>query len=348
MCLIAANKDVFRFYFLYHCIKHFKKDNYMKKVWLLAIGLYACSVAAQPAFTSGNCFAVGDSSKLGFAVYTQPFDNFVTATGTAYTWDFSNAAWAAPTVPYVFQPGSESIHTLFAGSTINEYAAVMFPRDLFFTYNSPKDTLYYDGLYTSVNSKYNPAVPYFSFPLNFNDSGTTWKQQFANPNQPANATGSVSRMWVYDGYGTLKLPYGTVQKVMRLRTRQTDSVYVLKGGVTAEELIWFDETTGIPVLRFVKNATVISAYYASASATAAVDNTVITGVKVYPGVADDYITVSGLSGSAVYTISNAAGVVCIKGRLHTHANSIHVQSLPAGMYYFTDDSGHRARFFIVR
>lgn len=232
---------------------------------LLLLLIWGMQLSAQPTFTSANCFQVGDTSRLGFSVFAESFESWVAQTGSNHTWDFSTTNWVEPTVPYVFQAATASIHTLFAGSDINEYGLVLFPRDLFYTYSAGQDTLYYDGLYTSTNYLYRPHVPYLTFPLDFGDSASYYGQQFANVNQPTTATGSVTRRWVYDGYGTLQLPYGTIPNCYRIRTHQVDSIYVISSGTPYDELIWFRASDGIPVLRFLKNATLISAYYTSAS-----------------------------------------------------------------------------------
>lgn len=269
---------------------------------LLPIFIFGTILTAisQPQFTNNQCFQVNDTSRLGFAIVNQNFDGFKTLTGSNYTWDFSSGqipgpwtSWASPTVEYKFQPSSQSIHTLFQNTQINEYANTPFARDLFYSYSNNNDTLYYEGLYSNTSYLAMPRFAYLTFPLNFNDSTGIWAQQFANPNQPTFATGSVTRSWKYDGYGTVVFPYGTVTNVYRIKTFQVDSNYIINLATTYEEFIWFRQSDGIPVLRFLKNGTLISAYYASASGTTGLnENFNEMDVSVYPNPFNENIIIS--------------------------------------------------------
>jgi hypothetical protein len=242
----------------------------------------ALPVLAQPDFTASSVFQVGDS----YALMIQDFAVHVPQTGSAHVWDFSGnttagpwGTWTKPTSPYKFQAASKSLQTSFATSEVNEYNAGAFPRDLFYTYSASKDTLYYDGLHTSSNYRYVPHIPYLAFPLKFNDSGTVHVDQFTNPSQPTVKTGSVDRTWIYDGYGTVKFPYGEAQDVFRIRTVQKDSAFIgtFVTGVQYDELIWFRKSDGIPVLRFYKNGTTINAYFTSAEAGSGIARGAVPG-----------------------------------------------------------------------
>lgn len=68
-----------------------KKCNNHKKILLLSSFMAAFIVGlAQPQFTNTHCFEVGDTSRLGFAIVTQTFDDYKALTGTNYTWDFNS------------------------------------------------------------------------------------------------------------------------------------------------------------------------------------------------------------------------------------------------------------------
>ena len=254
-------------------------------------------LVAQPQFTASNCFQLNDASSIGFAVVSAPFGNQQSLTGSDYTWDFSSTGtpgpwtnWAAPTAEYVFQASSSSIHTPFLATQINEYGQLPFARDHFYSYSSASDTLYMNGFYSSSNHQYIPAIPYLSFPLSYSDSIHTHTIQ----NQGAPMTGSVTRYWIYDGFGTLVLPYGTANDVYRIRSMQVDSSYVLNSILsTNEEIIWFRQSDGIPVLRFVKQGeTVMYAYYASASGATAISETKSNKLSVFPNPIQERIHVT--------------------------------------------------------
>jgi hypothetical protein len=305
----------------------------MKTTLTFLLTLFATGMLlAQPAFTSSNCFQVNDSSKLGFAVYSETFESFIPQTGTNHTWNLGSTGWTAPTVSYLFQAGSQSSHSVFSNSEINEYALTTFFRDIFYSYSTDKDTLYMDGFYLSISYAARPSYPYLSFPLNFGDSVFTRTQQFGIPTQPTNATGSVSRYWIYDGYGTLQLPYGTVNNVYRIRTKQIDSTYITSFATASEEMIWFDANTGIPVLRFVKNGALISAYFASANGSSTALNRMDKSpeIRLFPNpVIDKLVLPTNLPVKEIKIIDYSGRVVLEQ---LTPTNEINVTSLSKGLF----------------
>lgn len=315
----------------------------MKKNYFRLFALLISSVAAaQPQFEAINCFQVNDSSKLGYALVTDTYESFVSQTGSNYTWDFSNTgapgpwtSWTNPTASYLFQPASQSTHTTFATSEINELVYLAFGRDLFYTYSSDQDTLYYDGLYISNNYPYKPRVPYLSFPLNFNDSIYTNTQQYANYTQPTVATGSVTRYWLYDGFGTVKFPYGTATNVYRIRTKQVDSNFIINTANIFEEMMWFRQSDGIPVLRFQKNGTLVNAYYASAEAASAIEDIANNEqhTHVYPNPFSNNISIllpKGEKGKQI-NVYNCQGQKIISESWPAN-NSIDTEMLDKGIY----------------
>lgn len=315
----------------------------MKKNYLtLTCTLFVAALFAQPQLTSNDCFQVNDSSKLGFAIVSQNYDDFISQTGNNYTWDFTTTgtpgpwtSWTNPTTAYKFQAGSQSTHTTFSLSTINEYALTAFARDLFYTYSPNNDTLYLDGIYVSNNYKYAPHIPYLTFPLSFDDSVYTHTNQYGIPTQPTNKTGSVSRYHIYDGFGTLKLPYGNVSNVYRVRTKQIDSSTVLNAVLaTYEEIIWLRQSDGIPVLRFLKNGTLISAYYASATIASGVEESVLNNeINVYPNPFNDKLSINTITTEAISSVNvyNNVGQIVISTK--GDVKEINTTNLSSGSYF---------------
>ncbi len=264
---------------------------------------------AQPQFTANHCFQVNDSSTLGFAVVNQSFDNFIPLTGNNYTWDFSNTGshgpwinWTSPTTSYKFQPSTQSIHRLFGASEINEHGDVAFARDHFYTYSPIRDTLFLDGFYNTSNKYFSPHLPYLTFPLSFSDSVYTKTIQTGGTGL---GPGIITRYWVYDGFGTIKMPFGTEINVYRIRTRQIDSSTVVNL-VTAdtEELIWFRQLDGIPMLRFVKQGSLIAAYYTSVYVASREDVSALdTKLLIYPNPFTTQIMLSNFTGKNILLIN---------------------------------------------
>lgn len=325
----------------------------MKKFYNTMLGLMFLTQAfAQPQFTSSNCFQVGDNSTLGFSVYLQPFENIVSQRSITYTWDFSGENWVNPSTPYLFQPASQSIHGTFTSSEINEYSNISFARDLFFSYSANKDTLFYDGFYSGSTYLSRPHFPYLTFPLNINDSVFSYVKQYANPNQPTNATGSVSRYWVYDGFGDVTLPYGSTTNLFRIRTKQVDSVYVTSTANVSEELIWFRQADGIPVLRFVKNGSGVSAYHTSTAISTGISDSKenSSSIGVFPNPFSDFLQIDNQSGMEIKSVRiyNAIGSVVYSS--DNSFNTINTTELNSGIYFieFMTDNATSFRQRIIK
>jgi hypothetical protein len=193
--------------------------------------------------------------------------------------------------------------------------------------------LYTDGFYNSSNKVYLPRIPYLSFPLSFSDSVYTHTLQSGGT---AVGPGSVSRYWVYDGFGTVKLPYGTQSNVYRIRTKQVDSSSVLNSILaTTEELIWFRQSDGIPILRFVKQGpNTIAAYYASVSGASGIyENGFFNSISTYPNPFSDKIVLVNPENEKIRqaTIYNSLGQPVL-----TVLNQdlfINTQQLEKGIYF---------------
>jgi len=317
---------------------YFLKNKIMKIYLGLFLSLITTSTFTQPQFTAGNCFQPGASSRLGFAIVAQNFDNFIGQTGANYTWDFSSTgtpgpwtSWTNPTASYYFRPAAQSIHSLFQTSQINEYAEVAFARDHFYSYSPSRDTLYIDGFYASSNLKYAPPVPYLTFPMIFSDSVYTHTVL----KYGAIRTGSVTRYWIYDGFGTVKFPYGESGNVYRIRTKQIDSSYVLNTVMgTAEELIWIRQSDGIPVLRLVKSGTITGAYFASVSGSNGISENFNDGqISIYPNPFTDQLTISNRSNEEIRQLNlyNIQGLLLVQEN-GPFNNLIHTRNLADGIY----------------
>lgn len=304
----------------------------MKKQLLQLAVLLNVTVFAQPIFTNNKCHQVGDSSGLQWALLNQDFQGFKSQKGSNYTWNFSSQNWTNPTTKYTFKTKQESSPFNISFNVLNELAYVAFKRDVYYNYSSAMDTLYLVGLNPSSNDYfYNPPVPYLSFSLNFNDSVSNYRRQFANPNQPTTKTGSVTRSYKYDGYGTLQLPYATVNNVIRVKTHQIDSVG--NSATVYEEIIWFRESDGIPVLRLLPYVAsgYSNAYYASAaSGTSSISEQYKIAFNIYPNPVSDELHIE-LENKNPYTIE----IKNIFGETVQHAqneNIINTYNLASGIY----------------
>lgn len=263
----------------------------MKRLIIFLLAYSAGNLLAQPVFTADNCFHPGLESQIRWTFLSGSYADAVMETGPDYTWDFSGLSWPEPTGTYLFQTGAESGNSTFANAGVNEYAEATFARDLFYTYSEDEDTLYYNGLVIGSNYAYTPAIPYFTFPMNFGDSLHHYTQLTAIVGNQEMVTGSTTRYWIYDGYGTVSLPYGTQQDVYRIRTVQTDSTYITNFAVTYQEIIWLRASDGLPVLRFQETGGQISVHHTLVSDEVSVEETSPATVMVYPNPAAECFSV---------------------------------------------------------
>lgn len=316
---------------------------------------------AQPQFTNNTCYQLGDSTSLGFALVLEGFDNFIPQTGNNFTWDFSGTGfpgpwgtWSTPTIPYVFQPSSQSTHIPFQSTQINEFSNVGMPRDQFYSYSAAYDTLYYHGYYAGGTSYvYYVPLPYFVFPMNYSDSVSV-SRPITNATG-AIQTGSVTRNWKYDGFGTIKFPYGIENNVYRIHSYQIDSLVVngiFISATTTEELLWIKQSDGIPVLRFQKQgASSLYAWYATATGTTSIyDLDKSQTVIIYPNPSSDFLYLhseNSLEGLH-YKIADYSGRVILNGDLNSTNESIDIRDLAAGYYLLQTGESSKLKFKVIK
>lgn len=299
---------------------------------MFILSMISCVSFAQPTFNSENCFHAGLSAQIAWAFSANSYASAVENTSETHVWDFSSESWAAPTGAYVFQTGLESGNSTFANSEINESATATFARELFYSYSENEDTLYYDGLAIGSNYAYNPAVPYFTFPMQYGDSLGHHTVLYANVGGEPSAVGSTTRHWIYDGYGAVHLPYGNQNGVYRIRTRQIDSTYITNFVTTYEEIIWLRASDGLPILRFQNQGGMLSVYYASVDGSVAVNDQEGEEFLIYPNPATAFLQVQKVSTGTPYRLMDQMGRVVIEGK--SISSSIDISSLESGVYFF--------------
>lgn len=330
------------------------KKNYIQ----LFMSFISTMTFAQTQFTASNCFQLNDSSKLAFVVVSQNFDTYISQTGNNYTWDFTNTGfpgpwgtWTTPTTPYKFQPSSQSIHSVFQSTQINEYANLAFARDHFYSYSTNNDTLYFYGYYAGSNYPYYTPFPYLTFPLSFSDSVYTHTIQKSGNT----VIGSVSRYWIYDGFGTVEFSYGTQNNVFRIRTKQIDTTMINGNFIsanTSEEIIWIRQSDGIPVLRFQKQGTTsIAVYYASVDgATGITEANIKNPLYIFPNPTNDIISIisDNKPTKKEYQIINQLGCVIMKGILDKEISQIDISSFSEGIFFLQVGQENKVTYKIIK
>ncbi|CAN5411355.1 hypothetical protein BH10BAC1_BH10BAC1_13160 [soil metagenome] len=121
---------------------------------------------------------------------------------------------------------------------------------------------------------------------------------------------------------------------------------------TTEEMIWFRQSDGIPILRFVKQgATTIAAYYASASNPSGINDTQLSKlIHIYPNPTEDFISVKSdnvLIGSS-FTITDELGKQILIGKITNEITSVDVSQLAKGVYFFQVGQESKQTFKVVK
>ena len=199
----------------------------MKKNMLLLIAFCCCyqtmTWAQAPTITANQNPLVGSYADL----YTAPVGSVATpgAGGANLTWDFSNFSLNTPN-KLEFQNASETPYAATFPNTIAAYYrdGLQLPSAKlgYEFFSTAGNMLTKKGIANVLNVVVNYTDPKkvltypFTFGSNFTDDfSATYTVQGATVSEQG--TVSVSA----DGYGTLILPFGTVQNVLRVHTTET-------------------------------------------------------------------------------------------------------------------------------
>jgi hypothetical protein len=178
-------------------------------------------------FTVSNYFnpRVGEKQKM-FAADTSNI--FAGSGGPNQTWNFSNVVRISDTIVYNYvSPSGTPYYINFPTANI----AVTYGGAYAYSYFSANDTSFENLGGQTENTKTINTDPkkYLKYPFSYNQSYVdTYRNLYYSGNPPLlghKSTGTVSV--VYDGYGSLILPSGTVSNVCRFKYvfTQIDSVF---------------------------------------------------------------------------------------------------------------------------
>lgn len=199
----------------------------MKQSILLVLGLYSYCLCAQPIITSAIIPEPGDSIHLIRCNETDPLDAM---TGANQTWDFSGLTQQSVMGEYYynFQIPNDTPH---GDRYPTAFLAASTPDTQFVYYTLNGGTLELVGAVAEVPvfgtafSDYSNNETETVFPMQL---GTTWSDEFSGTNVVGgfSAPFSGTASGAADGYGTLILPTGAYNNVVRNRQERT---YQLQG-----------------------------------------------------------------------------------------------------------------------
>lgn len=216
----------------------------MKKLYTISLALLsAIAVLAQPTITEVNMPQLGDMPTRGICSDIPNASTLNTETGANYSWNFSGLTEIS-TATFDFIEAADSYWPGdFAGST---HCGIAPLEDAYTFYSISNAALETDGYRVivapgdTVEQDYTDSEVILDLPATYNSSGT---DNFSGPGFAAstNITANGTLSYTCDGYGTLQLPNGTYQNVLRYHADRSETLSVggfPAGTVTKEQWIW--------------------------------------------------------------------------------------------------------------
>lgn len=321
----------------------------MRLLLLLLIGVFfAAELNAQHTLTTeyfpsiGSEFTFRRTSTQGFQIP----DGVLT--GNGYTWDYSSLpdTGSTLTIRYI-DPASTPYTSNFPDAnlalqiqkrdSLDHYTYFLSNSSGFITLGEVSE----QQQVSAVITFYEPAVRLPDLPLEYMDSANGWTDlngQFAG-----NTTMDYS--YVYDGYGTLILPTGTFDQVVRLKTITNSKGYTIDQSAETTRYSWLSAQGGHELLVFTEQ--IVTGFSPSrgssflynmdatpvALAHGSFDQNVMT---VFPNPAVNNISLAGLpSGASIHVaIHNLSGQAVVSKTITTSNGvaGLDLAGIASGLY----------------
>lgn len=330
---------------------------------LFSFALLCVGAHAQPTITSADAFSVGDVLTYQGADTTGVDEG---STGMNQTWNFANLTnQGGPSSQTFVSPAS----TPFGASFPNATAALDDGGDTYVYYNVTSSQTDLLGIGSpTLLLPYSDPQKYFQYPFTYNTSFTdNIAATFTLATYPATRTGFVS--FLADGYGTLILPTGTVNNVLRIKYIQHDVDAVDYGGgntiTTTTDItsyLWMTPGNNNALMSINYITTAVLSFSTSTKSVSYYPGTINTGLEdpyyavnsplLFPNPASDQATLSfGVpeAGSVKLTIMNASGQVIRAAQMNLPgggnvSEKIMLEGLAAGTYFVSLDMENRHLF----
>ncbi len=216
----------------------------MKTLYTIALTLFSVvAVLAQPTITDLNLPQLTDSPTRGICSDIPNATALNAQTGANYSWDFSSLNEVSTATFNFIDPANSYWPADFANS---DQCGVAPDENAYTFYSTSVSMLETDGYRVisgpgdTVEQDYTDSEIILNLPATYNSSGN---DNFSGPGYAAStaitAAGTLS--YTCDGYGTLQLPNGTYQNVLRYHANRSETISVSgfpAGTVTKEQWIW--------------------------------------------------------------------------------------------------------------
>ena len=316
----------------------------MKKIYSLLIGMFLMVniSIAQPTITAAN-FNPVIGQTLTYHTFT-PVSLTPGNAGVNQTWNFAGTIGTATNTFTYVTPSSTPYGASFPGATVasNQNGAY----DYMIANNSH---LARKGVWASnIPIVYSDEQSIITYPFTYN---STFSDNFAatfTSGITFNRSGTING--TADGYGTLILPWGTVNNVLRIHLTENYQDVSLAGTFTysSDIYVWVVPNThyylySLTALTTMGNTTYAGNYIDQASVGIAEASAAEINLNTFPNPATDLLKISyelKKSAEVEYTVTNLTGQV-IESSVDANSGgvpiskSFDVSAYPAGFYFLS-------------
>ncbi|AXP80802.1 hypothetical protein CJ739_1716 [Mariniflexile rhizosphaerae] len=314
----------------------------MQKITLIILTLLtAINLNAQIILTSAT-----SSPQIGqefnyIAIPNYAFD--VSQSGANQTWDFSSATGSESITNYIGLASSSEPSTF---PQANAVAVTTNPNTETYFSNSTSGQII-EGFFSPglLREIYTDKREFIKYPITYND---VFNETFSGTSENIAAGQTYDRAGTTqisaDGYGTLILPYTTVNNVLRIKITNTYSDTYMGfpiGPYNDVILVWYNATTKNPIASTSDayfNGDLISSqatYLAQSDLVLATNDLQWTKnqISVYPNPANDYVHIKNRTNQSLSLgIYDAQGRIIKTANIEKGENKINVSSLNSGIY----------------
>lgn len=312
---------------------------------------------AQPTITAQNAPVPGTNYTLHFGPYVDPG-----SAGANQTWDFSGLTTDSTMNIMLVEPNTVPGFESFPGATVAEVGneAVMFWR-------TDADGIYHLGsLSEGVAISYFDEGKYFEYPCTYQ---TSWEDSvFAIFEvEEENITRDGLIQGEADGYGTVIMPNGTYNNVLRVRWLEntTDATDFFEINSVYDSYLFYLQGQSYPLAHIVtatisfmgnETTTQFTQWYTGDLTTGVTDAPLSQDeMMVWPNPADEQVRIqlpANMKGETFIQVMDATGKTAHTARFIPDANGaldLSVSDLVTGLYFVNaiDAKGNKATVRLV-
>jgi Secretion system C-terminal sorting domain len=305
----------------------------MKNIFTIFFIVLSFASIAQPTLTSANVgWNVGDSFQV---VETASGSYNVGTAGPIGVYDFSSCTGTAVTVTNL-APDAVS-----GGAQFNANIAQAIATGGYSFVTSTSTDIAISGIMANgVSMNFSDPMSYIKLPMLYNGNATdNYAASFTSNGVTINRSGNST--FTADGYGTMHLPWGTVNNVLRVHftSNMIDDASVLTIDYVYDGYYYFAPGYHVilaSVMTITSNGTPdTTVQYLAANPVGVEEEAGQPMLEVYPNPTNGMLTWKCSSNVEAFSVYNQMGLLQKTGavqRATTH--SVDVSELPCGVYFY--------------